>query len=102
MEAMRDPLWIQSRLKQYEPRVFYFDFIECVRKVSLVGLAVFYPDPGSYEQLILGIFICFEFHPLKLKTLPLWSAAVLDKVMSTVQPAKVHSNHSFSLAHCGI
>ena len=41
MEAMRDPLWIQSRLKQYEPRVFYFDFIECVRKVSLVGLAVF-------------------------------------------------------------
>lgn len=74
MEAMRDPLWIRSRLKQYEPRVFYFDFIECVRKVCLVGLSVFF-EKGSSQNLAFGVLVTSTFlcvtvrlHPYILTT----------------------------------
>ena len=32
---MREKLSLSARLKQYEPRVFYFDIIECLRKLCL-------------------------------------------------------------------
>ena len=74
MEAMRDPLWIQSRLKQYEPRVFYFDFIECVRKLCIVGLSVFFEE-GSSQNLAFGVLVTATFlcvtvrlHPYILAT----------------------------------
>ena len=49
-------LW--SLTESYKPTAFYFELYEyLIQKLALVGLAVFFPDPGSYEQLVLGIII---------------------------------------------
>ena len=36
----------------------FLEVFECVRKVSLVGLPVFF-EPGSSEQLMFGLLVCF-------------------------------------------
>jgi len=38
--------------------VYWFEIFECVRKISLIGLPVFFA-PGTMPQLILGLMICF-------------------------------------------
>jgi hypothetical protein len=53
-------LW--SITESYKPNAFYWDLFEyTIQKLALIGLTVFYPDPGSYEQLVLGILICFGY-----------------------------------------
>lgn len=42
----------------YELRVHWFEVFECVRKILLIGIPVFFP-PDSPEQLTLGLIICF-------------------------------------------
>ena len=69
MEVMRDPLWITERLKQYEPRVFYFDLIECVRKLCLVGLSVFF-EKGSSQNLAFGVLVTSTFLCLTARLSP--------------------------------
>ena len=39
-------------------RTFWFEIFECVRKIALIGLPVFFQQ-GSTPQLILGLLICF-------------------------------------------
>ena len=56
---LKDKDWIKSRIGQYEARVFYFDVIECLRKLSVAGLSAFFP-PGSFEKLVFGVLVtCF-------------------------------------------
>ena len=56
---LKDKDWIKARLGQYEARVFYFDVIECLRKLSVAGLSAFFP-PGSFEKLVFGVLVtCF-------------------------------------------
>jgi len=49
----------------YEYRVFWFEIFECIRKICLIGLPIFFPHPGqeegvqSLEQMVLGLLICF-------------------------------------------
>ena len=57
---LKDSVWITNRLKQYEPRVFYFDIIECVRKLAVAGLSAFFP-PGSFEKLAFGVIVTTIF-----------------------------------------
>lgn len=45
-------------LYTYELRTFYWEIVECARKLSVVGLPVFF-EPGSSEQLTFGLLICF-------------------------------------------
>jgi hypothetical protein len=54
----RLPGYFKKLIGPYELRVHWFEVFECVRKVALVGLPVFFM-PGSLEQLILGLFIAF-------------------------------------------
>jgi len=42
----------------YSLNVFYFEIAESLRKLSLVGLPVFF-DAGDPSQLIFGLIICF-------------------------------------------
>lgn len=42
----------------YELRCFWWELFECLRKLCLVGLPVFF-EPGSAEQLMFGLLICF-------------------------------------------
>ena len=42
----------------YEMRTYWFEIFECIRKILLVGLPVFF-EPESVEQLTVGLIICF-------------------------------------------
>ncbi|KOO31505.1 mastigoneme-like protein [Chrysochromulina tobinii] len=42
----------------YELRTYWFEIFECVRKILLIGLPIFFPA-GSPAQLIFGLIICF-------------------------------------------
>ena len=42
----------------YEMRVYWFEVFECVRKICLLGLPIFF-EPGSAGQLIVGLLVCF-------------------------------------------
>ena len=33
LRHLKDPIWIKKRLRHYEARVFYFDLVECLRKL---------------------------------------------------------------------
>lgn len=44
----------------YEPRCWYFEIFECVRRLSLSGLLVFYA-PGTPYQCITGTLICVVY-----------------------------------------
>ena len=57
---LKDPVWIKNRLKQYEPRVFYFDIVECLRKLAVAGLSAFLP-PGSFEKIAYGVIVTTIF-----------------------------------------
>ena len=39
-------------------KVYWFEVFECVRKICLIGLPIFF-DPGSSTQLITGLLVCF-------------------------------------------
>eukprot|EP00966_Prymnesium_polylepis_P066490 1543751-Prymnesium_polylepis.1 len=52
------PGFFEEIIGPYELRVYYFEACECVRKISLVGLPVFF-RPGTMEHIVLGLFICF-------------------------------------------
>ena len=42
----------------YKPDFWYWECIECVRRLSLTGLLVFM-YPGSEKQVLLAMLICF-------------------------------------------
>jgi len=52
------PAYFKKLVGPYEMRVFYFEIFECLRKISLIGLPVFFA-PGTLEQTVLGLLICF-------------------------------------------
>ena len=39
-------------------KVYWFEVFECVRKICLIGLPIFF-EPGSSAQLITGLLVCF-------------------------------------------
>ena len=51
-------LYLTPILLPYELRCFWWEIFECIRKLSLVGLPVFF-EPGSTGQLMFGLLICF-------------------------------------------
>jgi len=57
----------------YALRVFYFEIIECIRKLSLVCVPVFFPA-GSVSQLVFGLMICFLTYGLYSATNPYGAA----------------------------
>jgi len=52
------PLYFKKIIGPYELRCYWFEVFECIRKVCLVGLPVWF-RPGQPEQLVLGLIICF-------------------------------------------
>ena len=42
-----------------ELRTYYFELIECGRKLAIVCLPVFFSPSGSVSQLLFGLMVCF-------------------------------------------
>ena len=57
-EAELGKLQLAPILLPYELRCYWWEAFECARKLSIVGLPVFF-EPGSSEQLAFGLLICF-------------------------------------------
>lgn len=53
------PGFIKTMVGSYELRVYWFETFECMRKIALVGLPVFFPDGYEQERLMLGLICCF-------------------------------------------
>lgn len=51
------PSYFDKLTGGYRYRVFWFEIFECVRKICLIGIPVFF-DPGV-EQTLIGLMICF-------------------------------------------
>jgi hypothetical protein len=52
------PDYVQKLIFGYALHVFYFEIIECFRKLAIVCMPVFF-DAGTPAQLIFGLLICF-------------------------------------------
>jgi len=53
------PDYVQKLILGYELRTYYFEIIECFRKLAIVCLPVFFQPSGSVSQLIFGLIVCF-------------------------------------------
>ena len=49
-----------SLWRPYKPPVFYFEMIECIRRVFLVGVVVFL-DPNTASQIAVTLILAFTF-----------------------------------------
>jgi hypothetical protein len=60
LKKLRDklPSTLRNLTADYELRTYWFEIFECLRKIALIGLPIFFP-PGSPPQLIFGVIICF-------------------------------------------
>eukprot|EP00966_Prymnesium_polylepis_P268994 6214069-Prymnesium_polylepis.1 len=58
---VRKPLpdYVKKLILGYELRTYYFEIIECFRKLAIVCMPVFFRPSGSVSQLIFGLMVCF-------------------------------------------
>ena len=52
------PDFMRKLTSGYSKRAFFFEVIECFRKLAMVCMPVFFPI-GSVSQLIFGLLVCF-------------------------------------------
>jgi hypothetical protein len=53
------PGYIGKLTEGYEFRCYAFEVFECVRKIALVGIPVFFSPPGSVSQTTFALMTCF-------------------------------------------
>ena len=53
------PRYMVKLVGDYKGRYYYFEIIECMRKLLLVCIPVFFDPQGSVSQLMFGLMICF-------------------------------------------
>ena len=60
-EAEREALpgHIKKLINGYELRCLWFEIFECVRKLAIACVPVFFVPSGSVSQLIFGLIVCF-------------------------------------------
>lgn len=54
----RLPEHVKKLIQGYELRVYWFEVFECLRKLALIGVPVFF-DAGSFNQLAYGLIVAF-------------------------------------------
>lgn len=55
----RLPRYMVKLIGDYRGRYYYFEILECARKLLLVCLPVFFDPQGSVGQLMFGLLVCF-------------------------------------------
>ena len=53
------PPFVKKLVGGYRMEAFWFEIFECLRKLALVCIPVFFDPPGSASQLIFGLVLCF-------------------------------------------
>jgi hypothetical protein len=52
------------------PCRYAYEIFECLRKLALVGVPVFFPDPGGIAQQTYGLLICFLTFGIQTSFMP--------------------------------
>ena len=65
----RLPDYVQKLIMGYELRAYYFEIVECARKLAIVCVPVFLQS-GSSSQLIFGLLVCFLTFGVHIKYNP--------------------------------
>ena len=55
--------WLASLFEAYEPSCYYFEVVECLRRLMLSAMLVMFWD-GTVAQLVVGCLISFSFMQL--------------------------------------
>ena len=55
----RLPRYMVKLVGDYRGRYYYFEILECARKLLLVCIPVFFDPQGSVGQLMFGLLVCF-------------------------------------------
>ena len=55
----RLPRYMVKLVGDYHGRYYYFEILECARKLLLVCIPVFFDPQGSIGQLMFGLLVCF-------------------------------------------
>jgi hypothetical protein len=53
------PDYVRKLISPYRTTRFGFEIVECIRKLAIVCMPVFFSPAGSEEQLIFGLMVCF-------------------------------------------
>ena len=81
-EEIRVEGYLWALTEAYRGTVFYYEVFEYVlQKLALVGLLVFF-QPGTLEQLTLGLILCFTYFRLCTYLVPFCSTS--DNLMVIV------------------
>ena len=56
-EAISDWHPLSFLLSQYERRVYWFEVVECCRRLALSGAVILF-GPGTPMQLVVSLFLC--------------------------------------------
>ena len=59
-ERAQLPGFIAKLLEGYEVRVWWFEIFECLRKLAVACVPVFFQPSGSAAQLMFGLMVCFS------------------------------------------
>ena len=51
------PKYMKNLIKPYDFRAYWFETFECLRKICLTGITIFFPQ-GSVEQLVVALVLC--------------------------------------------
>ena len=92
------PDYVKKLILGYELRTFYFEIIECFRKLAIVCLPVFFRPSGSVGQLIFGLTVCFITFGTHVLYRPYDRDG--DDVLAQLCQVLVHMMQRL-LAHCG-
>jgi hypothetical protein len=58
-EKARLPLYLRKLVTGFQYRVYYFEMLDCFRKLAIVCMPVFFSPAGTPAQLIFGLMVCF-------------------------------------------
>jgi len=108
----RIPDYLQKLVGSFEFRVYWFELFECFRKLMLVGAPVFFYPPGSVQQLIYGLMMCFTIASAFSYFKPYADAAdtrlaslcqaqiffsLLSSVLNTFEQSTLRLNHNVDI-----
>jgi hypothetical protein len=93
-EELRDalPTTLRKLTAGYEMRTYWFEVFECVRKIALVGLPVFF-EPGAPSQLICTCTCARPIQPRPLRASHIHTRALLTLTLILTRSVHMHNMH---------
>ena len=77
------PSYVDKLVGDYQGRYYYFEIVECARKLLLLCAPVFFEPQGSVAQLVFGLMVSFLSFGLYAATRPFKQASTNTLAIAT-------------------